>query len=367
MSPAFLPKMRWWVAPAALLALSALSVVAIFMVRPQLGRAGAGGTGAVNAVTWSTDCGGGQANNFGCLEKHYQTLVATRGVAAAFIDIKDAYNRSTFVKGNCHQLVHIIGRAAGTKYGDVSKAYEQGDNFCWSGYYHGVMEAVMAQIGYDQIKPKINTICATVSRAQKYSFYHYNCVHGLGHGIMAVNNSELYDSLTTCDALTDPWERESCYGGVFMENIMDEINPNHTTKYLKKDDLMYPCNAVNTQYKQQCYLMQTSHALQDTGYDFDKVFGLCDNVEADFRQTCYQSLGRDASGSTISDPVRTRDLCLKGRDFDARNNCLIGAVKDFISYYHANEQGMKLCAALDDARLRESCTATAKSYDVGTK
>jgi hypothetical protein len=360
MSRAFLSKLRWWVAPAALLAASALAVVTVVIVKPQLSRAN-----TATAAKWSTDCAGGQANNFDCFQKHFQTLVAAKGVAAAFVDIKDAYDKSQFVKGNCHQLVHVIGRAAGEKYKDVSQAYQQGDNFCWSGYYHGVMESVMGQIGYDQIKPKINTICETVSKNQKYSFYHYNCVHGLGHGVMAVNNSELFDSLHVCDALNDSWERESCYGGVFMENIMDEINPLHYTKYLKKDDLMYPCDAVDTQYKQQCYLMQTSHALQDTGYDFNKVFGLCDNVDVDFRPTCYQSLGRDASGNTISDAERTRDICLMGRDFDAKNNCLVGAVKDFISYFHSNAQGEKLCAVLQDTALRDSCYATSKSYNIG--
>jgi hypothetical protein len=153
----------------------------------------------------------------------------------------------------------------------VAKAYEHGDNFCWSGYYHGVMESVISKIGYQQIRSKLNTICAGISADQKYSFYHYNCVHGLGHGVMAVNNGELFDALTTCDSLTDSWEQESCFGGVFMENVMSEVNPDHHTKYLKSDDLMYLCNAVDNRYKQQCFLMQTSHALRATSYDFDRV------------------------------------------------------------------------------------------------
>ena len=281
-------------------------------------------------------------------------------------DMKDAYEKSGYVKSNCHQLVHVVGRAAGDKFGDVAKAYEQGDDFCWSGYYHGVMESVISKIGYQEIRSKLNTVCASASRDQQYSFHHYNCVHGLGHGVMAVNNGELFDGLRTCDSLTDSWERESCFGGVFMENIMSEANPDHRSKYLKNDDLMYPCNAVARAYKQQCYLMQTSHALQVNGYNFDEIFTLCGKVENDFLSTCYQSVGRDASGSTISDLARTRDICMKGRDFNARSNCFIGAVKDFISYYHSNERGEELCAALEPV-LRESCLAAAKSHNVGAK
>jgi hypothetical protein len=363
MSPAIRSKMKWWMAPAAILGVSAVAVATILLFKPQVGES-AGNKTAV--AKWSVDCAGAMANDFKCYQTHYQKMVASNGVAAAVADMKDAYEKSSFVKGNCHQLVHVVGRAAGDRYVDVSKAYAEGDNFCWSGYYHGVMESVIGKIGYQNIKAQLNTICAGISAEQKYSFYHYNCVHGLGHGVMAVTNGELFDALTTCDALVDSWERESCFGGVFMENIMNEINPDHKTKYLKNDDLMYPCDAVQNQYKQQCFLMQTSHALQATGYDFDKVFGLCDKVEQGFRATCYQSLGRDASGNTISDAIRTRDICMKGRDHAAKDNCIIGAVKDFVAYFHSNEQGEKLCNTLD-ASLRESCLATARSFSLGAR
>jgi hypothetical protein len=356
-------KWRWWMTPVTILATSAVAIAVILTFRPQFDQSAAA-TPAAGA--WNQDCPDAKANDFKCFEGHYRAIINSKGVKDAFVDIKDAYDKSPFVKGNCHQLVHVIGRAAGDKYGDVAKAYAEGDNFCWSGYYHGVMEAVINKIGYDNIKAQLSTICASVAATERYSFYHYNCVHGLGHGVMAVNQTELFDALRTCDALTDWWERESCYGGVFMENIMSEINPDHRTKYLKSDDLMYPCTAVERQYKQQCFLMQTSHALQSTGYDFDRVFTLCDKVEAGFRPTCYQSLGRDASGNTISDAIRTRDICLKGRDFTAKDNCITGAVKDFIAYFHSNEAGEKLCATLEP-KLRESCMGIAKSFSLGDK
>jgi hypothetical protein len=363
MSAAVMAKLRWWMAPVAILTASAVAVVGILVYRPQLNLFR---PAAPSAKAWNVDCGGGRSSDFKCFQTHYQIMVARKGVAAAFTDVKDADAKSAYVHGNCHQIAHVIGRAAGDRYGDVAKAYEQGDNFCASGYYHGVMEAVVGRIGYEQIRPKLNTICASAARARQYDLEHYNCVHGLGHGVMAVNNSELFDALDTCDSLTDSWERESCYGGVFMENVMDEINPEHHTKYLKRDDLVYPCNAVADPYKQQCFLMQTSHALQVTGYDFDRVFVMCDGVDGTFRGTCYQSLGRDASGNTVSDAVRTRDLCMKGRDHDAQQNCVIGAVKDFVWFYHSHEQGEKLCAILDPS-LQETCLSTAKSFSLGTK
>jgi hypothetical protein len=313
-------------------------------------------------VSWHVACGDDRASDFICFQKHYQAIIATANVADAFTDLKAAYEKSSFVKGHCHQLVHVIGRAAAEKFGDVARAYDQGDDFCWSGYYHGVMEAILAKIGYLNIRSQISTICKSMGEKERYSFFHYNCVHGLGHGVMLVHRNELFDALGTCDNLGDRWERESCYSGVFMENIMAGSNPDHATKYLKKDDLMYPCNAVKEQYKQQCYLMQTSHALQSNGYDFLAVFMLCDTVEGAFRATCFESLGRDASGHTVSDPVRTRDICMLGSNFDARNRCFAGAVKDFIGYTRSLERGQKLCNLLEP-RLRDPCLATAEDFN----
>jgi hypothetical protein len=57
---------------------------------------------------------------------------------------------------------------------------------------------------------------------------------------------------------------------------------------------------------------------------------------------------------------------MKGRGYDARNNCIIGAVKDFIAYYHSSELGKTLCAILE-VSLRESCMTTAKGLSVGAR
>jgi hypothetical protein len=245
----------------------------------------------------------------------------------------------------------------------VSQAYVEGDNFCWSGYYHGVMEGIIGHIGIEQLTKESNNICSGVRVGkEQYSFFHYNCAHGLGHGFMANLGDELFTSLTTCDSLRDWWEKESCYGGVFMENIMADLNKEfHATKYLKPDQPLYPCTAVAEAYKHQCYLMQTSYALKVSEQDFSKVFALCATVDGSNRAVCYQSLGRDASGNSISNVDQTYSSCMLGPDQEARSNCVIGAVKDFISYYHSDEKGYELCRKFE-SELRSVCESTAKEY-----
>ncbi len=53
---------------------------------------------------------------------------------------------------------------------------------------------------------------------------------------------------------------------------------------------------------------------------------------------------------------------MKGLTPEARENCFTGAVKDFISYFHSDKQGLAMCAAITDQALAASCTSTGKSY-----
>ncbi len=324
---------------------------------PQAGHANSEESNISTTIT--PICQGADVNNFSCYEKHYQELVKTGGVQAAFADLRARYKQNAYVVSQCHPLTHVIGDAAVDKYSTVAEAYTHGDTFCWSGYYHGVLEGILGKEGQQAIS-HINDICKEIPGKDSYSFDYYNCVHGLGHGLMAITDDELFQSLKMCDGLTGDWERSSCYGGVFMENVIVD-NKNHFTKYLKPSEPLYPCNAVDEKYKGACYLMQTSYMLKVSGGDFAKVFDQCKQADAGYVDTCYQSLGRDASGRSVSDVAKTRETCYLGSDFEAKSNCVIGAVKDFISYFHSDNQAKALCDSLTED-LKAVCNTTTQSY-----
>ncbi len=145
-----------------------------------------------------------------------------------------------------------------------------------------------------------------------------------------------------------------------MENVIID-NKGGSTKFLKPSDPIYPCNAVEGNYKQVCYLMQTSYMLKVSENNFSKVFELCSKVEDPYRPTCYQSLGRDASGHSSSDVEKTKATCYLGIGFEQRSNCVIGAVKDFISYFHSDIEAKKFCEAYD-GNLESTCLNTATAY-----
>lgn len=306
-------------------------------------------------------CTGGESANFDCYERHYVRLVKEEGIKAAFDDLKARYPQNAYLIAQCHPVTHVIGREAALKFKTPGEAYVQGDSFCWSGYYHGVLETFVGKIGRTNLPKEIDRICDGVDGKERLSFDYYNCVHGLGHGVMAITDDELFESLDYCDDLTGTWEQQSCASGVYMENVIVD-NLNHFTKYLKPAEPLYPCTASPEKYKNTCYLMQTSYILKVNGGDFSDTFAWCRKAEETYRGTCFQSLGRDASGRNSSRVPETKRICLLGENFFERSNCVIGAVKDFISYFHSDTQAEVFCASLEDAELISTCRSTATSY-----
>lgn len=310
----------------------------------------------------AAECVDSRAQDFSCWQRHYTVLVTDQSPEAAFADFRKNYETNPYIKSNCHQVAHVIGRAAAKKYSTLAETYKHGDNFCWSGYYHGSIETVAAKLGPEKILSQINNVCADFLKAKAYGFDHYNCVHGMGHGLMAVQGDNLFQALESCDKFEGSWQQSSCYSGVFMENVMNEVNPGEHSNYLKADDPLYPCTAVADKYKQQCYFMQTSHALTVVQNDYTKVFALCAGLTAPYDTTCYQSLGRDVSGQSSSNPARTVELCMLGSTYAAQENCFTGAVKDFISYHHSDTQGLAMCAMIPEPTLAASCKEQATTY-----
>lgn len=315
--------------------------------------------------TRSTPCAAtGGTDLFLCYDNYYQRLTKTESVASAINDLKERYDSDSFIRSQCHQMAHVIGRAAVGLYGRIAKAYRYGDSFCWSGYYHGVLEQYVTNANRDDVVANLDAMCSEIPGKERYSFDYYNCVHGLGHGLMFMTGDELFESLDLCTNLAGSWERSSCWGGVFMQNIIaDEVN--HRKTYLNDVDPLYPCNAdiMDDAYKPSCYSMQTSHILDVVGYDFKKVFDVCASVEKRYQTICYQSVGRDASGKTVSDIERTKANCLLGSDHNQRLQCAIGAAKDFVSYYHSDVEAKELCISLPED-LRDGCLSAVTSYYV---
>lgn len=307
-------------------------------------------------------CAGARSIDFSCFATRYETITRGSGVQAALNDLSERGRTNGYLVAACHQLTHVIGRTAGELRG--AAAFAQGGELCASGYYHGVTEAVMVRIGAAQIVNQAQAVCADHREQHPTSFLHYNCVHGMGHGFMALFETDTFRSLAGCDLLADAWEQHHCYGGVFMENLTAIDSATRPSKDLRPAEPLYPCTAVATRYKGDCYIKQTAYALYVRNDDFSVVFRLCrDAADADFRAICYQGIGADAaiksSKHVIGEAAQaatTRQLCLLGPDSEARSNCVSGAVTTIVRDLEGDDtQSRALCGALDGQELTAVC------------
>jgi hypothetical protein len=98
-----------------------------------------------------------------------------------------------------------------------------------------------------------------------------------------------------------------------MENISSY---GITSKWVRDDDPLYPCPVVAERHKLYCYLMVTSRILPLMSWDFAKTADWCRKSERQWVAMCFQSFGRDASGTTRGNIPRILEICGFARGFE---------------------------------------------------
>ncbi|MDZ7731765.1 MAG: hypothetical protein U5R31_00430 [Acidimicrobiia bacterium] len=195
------------------------------------------------------------------------------------------------------------------------------------------------------------------SAQEQYSFTHFNCLHGVGHGLMLTLDADLWETIPYCATLDDDrWEYRSCLGGAFMENVVTAQGEGRDEATLRDDDLLYPCTALEGLERDECLLMQTSWVLYELDYDYAVAFGVCDGLDHTGRVTCYQSMGRDLSGNSRLDVDRVVRGCELGAE-GYRWSCVRGAALNAVYSEHGTGAAEALCTAVDPSH-REICDAS---------
>lgn len=310
------------------------------------------GAGRFLAEARADPCPGEQGETSACWDAYYEGVLERRGFQVALADLERRYNEGGGAKTFCHPILHKIGAAAGDEYGSVAEAYEHARTFCRAGFYHGVLEGIFGEDNGERLLRQLNDICAAIPGKERYSYNYYSCVHGIGHGLMAFFEHNVFQSLSGCDTLVGEWEKGSCYGGVFMENVISDT-PEMPSKYLSTEDPLYPCTAVQDRHKYQCYQMQTSHMLEIFAGDFSRAFATCRGVEEKYRASCFQSIGRDASGWSYGDGEKARALCSNGATLPEREQCLVGTAVDYIQ--SVNPAGARAFCENVEEGARDAC------------
>ncbi|MBI2108564.1 MAG: hypothetical protein HYT93_00080 [Parcubacteria group bacterium] len=162
-----------------------------------------------------------------------------------------------------HINAHMFGNALYNNY-SLEKALLFCDYAYWEGCFHELLSRAFLDGGYSTLKNIAETCKKILS-----STYSTTCLHGFGHGLIALGKyttDDLREALDFCslhfsdtEGKKDASRRGSdyfgneCYHGVFMEynerNMLPELGP----RELDFKNIYTPCDTLDSEYKATCY------------------------------------------------------------------------------------------------------------------
>jgi hypothetical protein len=332
-------------------------------------------------------CGslGGEAKT-DCYSKPLDSLALRGDVRVAMGALAHLGILDIDVKRDGHVFAHGIGIAGANGGGDIAKIFAMCDESNQSGCYHGVIQAYFAsakKIG----PPEVNALCDAFRGPQADRWIRFQCVHGTGHGLEMIYAHNLPKALAGCDFLSDDWDRKSCYGGAFMENIVNVTMPKHpahdleagmdmsgmrgmdhggtsTYKAIDPADPLYPCSTMADRYLVSCYEMQTSVMLYLNNGNMAATARTCDTAPVRMRYVCYQSMGRDISSYAMQDHAKSIEMCSLGKP-EYQPWCYVGVVKNFVDLNARADDGLAFCRKLSGEANKMKCYE-AVGEEIGT-
>ena len=287
-----------------------------------------------------------------CYEQAFGNLAYDESPKAALQKLAELSATSGTVAADCHPIAHKIGAGGLLHFkGDVGKAFADGDATCGSGYYHGLLQWKLAGVAADQVSAIASTVCKDAT-IEANAFIYYQCNHGLGHGLMLYTGLDLPQALDYCHKLQTEEDSIMCSGGVFMENQSSSFGLK--SKWLSKKNLLYPCNSklVHRSDKLYCYLLITSHILPYVHCSWSKTADWCRKSDPGWVQYCFQSMGRDVSGTAVHNPQQMKDFCAQAGS--GEKECLYGAIRDVMNNNSRDPNGKAFCEIVK-AKFRNYC------------
>jgi hypothetical protein len=300
-----------------------------------------------------------------------QAILRRQGLAAALDSLESRAGRDSALHRDGHQMAHALGReAVATHAGDAAIIRECRPAFA-SGCYHGVVEASLKAAGRIEVA-ELERLCVTVEDSGGPG-PGFECIHGLGHGILGARRYDLDAALRDCDALSTPRRAGSCHAGAFMEAISSGLeatgmhgsnshgsaHEDHEARALPIDaaDPYSPCRAYADPYATSCWLFQGFVILQATGFDAGRALRVCDGAPDRRAARCYESVGHQLNGLFQRGDHWILDQCARGQRALAPH-CAAGAALALDAMDWSGSRAVHLCAAAPRA-WKEICYRSA--------
>ncbi len=284
------------------------------------------------------------------IEKEMLALVQAQDPRVAMAEMRKAVTGNPALTRSCHGIVHDIGHAAYEKYKDFGEAMQFQDEFCNSGYLHGIIEMHFAQSKNPIVD--LQTVCNPYPIG---SFTSFECFHGIGHGLMYYTINDLPKSLELCEKLQNEFAKSNCAGGVFMENFNTD-QKDHISKYLDPKDPGQICKIQDAKFKNACYVYAPIYYLHLHKNNYTEALAWCRTTEGGYQDACAEGVSSQAIKENIENPLLVEDACTSGT-LKQLAPCIHGLVGLYTNHFASFEQSRKLCFNLQFLN-RQTCLET---------
>ncbi len=210
----------------------------------------------------STDCAA--ALSAECLRAEVDTVIATKGVAAALDVVAKISNSNTSSGLDCHGLMHTVGQAAfahslAGEYPSITDATA----YCGYGFFHGYVEAAfLSGSSPGEATDIVRGFCSYV-REHADVILSDACFHGVGHGSLAfvLSDEGLWGkplkattkALDACKTIApNETSYSRCASGVFME-FGEMVVKGQYTMSVDPARPFALCEALEQQNRLDCY------------------------------------------------------------------------------------------------------------------
>jgi hypothetical protein len=303
-----------------------------------------------------------------CYEGELVPVVQRFGASRALTVLELLAPQDSDVASEGHAYAHAIGVTAFDAHPEIQTSFPACREIFQSGCYHGVIQAYFMRAASDD-SDAVRGVCAPWVVPNVYGWLRFQCTHGLGHGLTMMFDHHLPTALRRCDFLSDSWDRDSCYGGAFMENIMDATQPKDpmfmrhamTTrvpgpkfKQIDQKDLAYPCSVLAARYQSSCWVNQVSIIEYFAKGNVKTTSDGCERAPAAYVHLCFIGLGTDLNGYTLGNNDSTLAMCGRASE-RGRPWCYVGVAKNIVEVGAQHEKGLAFCRRVPGQAARQRC------------
>ena len=212
-----------------------------------------------------------------CFIPYFKAITQRVSTVAAMAEAK-RLEKSGAVS-DCHLFSHVIGETSVERYNfDMGQAFSSCEFGCSDGCFHGVMERyVRYTADPSNVASKVPSMCDSVGTDLVRT---RQCIHGIGHGLIAHGFLPLQNAIAACESLDQEWQLH-CIGGLTMEHIDQYLERKLSESDFKAmlPGLCAPFESTEPSFKMNYCLFQVAlGVMYYTGHNVEHSRKLCEEL-----------------------------------------------------------------------------------------